>query len=234
MARSHRFPLKPRRLWWDSAKIGQNKVMSKNNPAQVSDRNLVFGVFSILTGVIGWFASFKLLTEYLKTLIEPAYSPDCNISVLVTCGPNMMSEQGSLFGFPNAILGVSVFIIPIIIGVALIGGAKFPVWFWRLYVLGLAGGFVFAGWLQFQSIYNLNTLCPWCMVVWLVIIPLWWTTLLRSWSRGQLGRSQTFRSLGSSLYQWTWVIVVVNYLLVTAAAQFQLNWLFTEFGIGSY
>ncbi len=197
-------------------------------------RRTPYSVFSILAGVIGLFASFELLTEYLKTLVEPDYSPNCDISVLVTCGPNMASWQGSIFGFPNAIIGVAAFMAPIIVGVALLAGATFKRWFWIVYQIGLLGGYVFVCWLQYQSIYDLGTLCPWCMVVWSVMIPLWWISLFSNWSRGLFGGSERFRSVGTTLTQWAWVIIVLNYIAIAAAAQFRLNWLFTEFGIGAF
>src|SRR5690625_2916811 len=125
------------------------------------------GLFSIVLGIVGWVASFQLLTEYIRVLQEPEYTPNCNISLLVTCGPNMASWQGSILGFPNPIIGVAAFMAPIIVGVAMLAGSTFPVWFWRLYQLGLLGGVVFVHWLAYQSIFALGTLCPWCMVVWL-------------------------------------------------------------------
>ena len=131
-----------------------------------------FAIFTILLGGLGLLASFQLLTEYLKTLSSPGYTPNCNISVLVTCGPNMGSWQGSVFGFSNPILGIAAFVVPILIGFALLAGARFASWFWALYLCGLFGGFIFISWLAYQSIFNLGTLCPWCMVVWLAMIPL--------------------------------------------------------------
>lgn len=192
------------------------------------------GLFSVALGLIGWFASFQLLTEYIHVLQEPEYSPNCNISLLVTCGPNMASWQGSVFGFPNPIIGVAAFVAPMIVGVAMIAGARLPEWFWWLYQVGLLGGAVFVHWLAYQSIFNLGTLCPWCMIVWLAMIPLWWTTLFANAAQGNLGGGQAFRAFGSSGVQWAWVVIALNLILIAAVAQFRLNWLFTEFGIGSY
>ncbi|MBN9612607.1 MAG: vitamin K epoxide reductase family protein, partial [Actinobacteria bacterium] len=142
------------------------------NTAAVQARPVGFAVFSILLGILGWFASFELATEYIKKLKEPGYIPNCSVSKLVTCGPNMDSAQGSLFGFSNTILGLAAFVAPIAVGVALLAGARFASWFWGLYQVGLLLGFVFVCWLQYQSFFSLGTLCPWCMVVWTAMIPL--------------------------------------------------------------
>lgn len=208
--------------------------MVNQRQTTVSSPRTWYALFSIITGGIGFYASFQLLTEFIQTLVEPGYEPNCNVSVLVTCGPNMSSWQGSIFGFSNTIVGVAAFIIPIVLGVAILAGATFSRWFWVLYQLGLFGGFIFVGWLQYQSIFALNTLCPWCMVVWVVMIPLWWVSLFSHWSRGAFGASAAARRRGTSLLQWAWVFIALNYIVVAAVAQFQLNWLFTEFGIGSY
>ena len=208
--------------------------MVAQRSTNVSRRRGYYSIFSIVMGAIGLYASFQLLTEYIQTLVDPDYEPNCNVSVLVTCGPNMASWQGSIFGFSNTIVGVALFVVPIILGFAMLAGATFSRWFWWLYQLGLLGGFVFVTWLQYQSIYELHTLCPWCMVVWAVMIPLWWVSLFSQWSHGAFGGSAAMRRRGATLMQWAWVFIAVNYILVAAAAQFQLNWLFTEFGIGSY
>ncbi|RGE22493.1 vitamin K epoxide reductase family protein [Leucobacter sp. wl10] len=191
-------------------------------------RPVAFAAFSIVAGVIGWFASFELLTEYIKTLSAPDYIPNCNMSILVTCGPNMDSWQGSLFGFSNTIIGVSAFVAPIAVGVALLAGARFSRWFWTLYQLGLLGGFVFICWLFSQSVFVLGTLCPWCMVVWTVMIPLWWISFLRPYAIGDIPLRASAQSAFKRVYSWTWVIVLLCYLTIAFIAQLRLDW-FAEF-----
>ena len=198
-------------------------------PAPAATRPWAFGIFSIVLGAIGWFASFELLTEYIKTLKSPGYVPNCSVSVLVTCGPNMGSWQGSVLGFSNTIIGVTAFVAPVAVGVALLAGARFAPWFWGLYQVGLLGGFVLVCWLQYQSIFNIGTLCPWCMVVWSVTIPLWWSGLTRPYAIGDVPLAGRGRRFARSAYSWVWVVVILNFLVVATIAQLQLNW-FAEFG----
>ncbi|MBO1901933.1 vitamin K epoxide reductase family protein [Leucobacter weissii] len=198
-------------------------VSAENHP--VAARSRGFAIFSILLGLIGWFASFELLTEYLKTLQEPDYIPNCAVSLLVTCGPNMGSWQGSVLGFSNTIIGVSAFVAPIAVGVATLAGARFAPWFWGVYQIGLLGGFVLVSWLQYQSIFEIFTLCPWCMVIWAVMIPLWWNGLVRPFAVGDIPIGERGRRFAQAAHGWVWVIVVVNYLVIAAVAQFQLDWL---------
>ena len=123
---------------------------------------------------------------------------------------------------------MSAFIAPIAVGMALLAGARFSAWFWGLYQLGLLGGFALVGWLQYQSIFALGTLCPWCMVAWLVMIPLWWSGLTRPFASGDIPLGARGRNLFQTLHAWVWVIVLMNYLVIAAVAQFQLDW-FAEF-----
>ena len=178
----------------------------------------------IVAAVIGWFASFELLTEFIKTLRDPAYTPNCNINPLVTCGPNMGSWQGSIFGFSNTIIGVTLFVAPIIVGVSILAGQRITArWYWITYAAFILGAYVLITWLYSQSIFSLGTLCPWCMVVWTVTIPLFWYTSGWTLAAGHLG--DALRPLGRLLWSWAWVIVVLNYLLIAVLAQVRLDWL---------
>ncbi len=187
-----------------------------------------FAILSIVLGAVGLFASFELATEYIRTLQNPDYVPNCAVSVLVTCGPNMGSWQGSLFGFSNTILGIAAFAVPILIGVALLAGARFASWFWWGYRAGLLLGVVFVFWLAYESIFRLGTLCPWCMIVWTVTIPLFFSTLFRPEAKGYVQTSPGVQRSFAALNSWVWVLVLLSYLIIAAVAQFQLNW-FAEF-----
>lgn len=191
-------------------------------------RNRGFAIVTILLGAIGLFASWELATEYIKTLQEPAYIPNCELSVLVTCGPNMDSWQGSLFGFSNTLIGLMAFVAPIVVGVAMLAGARFAAWFWWAYRAGLALGTVFVFWLFSQSVFALGTLCPWCMVVWTVTIPLFCFTAFRPEAEGYVPASPAKQRAFAAVNSWAWVLVLVSYLVIAAIAQFQLDW-FAEF-----
>lgn len=183
-----------------------------------------FAIFSVVAGIIGWFASFQLLSERLKFLENPEYIPNCNLSVLVTCGPNMSSWQGSLLGFTNTALGVTLFVVPMFVGFALLARARFDGWWWMLYQLGNFLGYVFITWLFAQSVYVLGTLCPWCIVIWLVMIPLWWVNILRPFALGDIPLPARGRAVFSKLYSWTWIIVLANFVILATLSQLQLDW----------
>lgn len=187
-----------------------------------------FAVFTIVLGAVGLFASWELATEYIKTLQNSDYIPNCEVSVLVTCGPNMDSWQGRLLGFSNTLLGMGMFVAPIAVGVSMLAGARFAGWFWWAYRAGLLFGLGLIFWLSHQSVFVLGTLCPWCMVVWSVMIPLFFFTAFRPEAKGYVPASPGVARAFQTLDQWAWVLVLVSYLLIASVAQFQLDW-FAEF-----
>jgi uncharacterized membrane protein len=82
-----------------------------------------------------------------------------------------------------------LFFGPIFAGVsALAAPAGLRAWFWRVYALFVAGAFVLVHFFAYRSVFEYSSLCPWCMVIWLVTIPLFWT-VLGGRSRRRLGRA---------------------------------------------
>jgi uncharacterized membrane protein len=186
-------------------------------------RPIGLAVFLVVAGVIGLYSSFDLTLEKIQTLINPDYIPSCNISPLVTCGPNMASWQGSLFGFPNPIIGLAAFAAPIVVGAAILAGARFAKWFWVLFNLGFALGLAFVIWLMIQSIFALGTLCPYCMLVWLVVIPMFWYVTAYNVKEGNFGNGERSRGVAALLYPWVWTLVILSYLVIVVLAQLRLD-----------
>lgn len=138
----------------------------------------VIGLLLVVLGSIGFLASADLSIEKVALLKDPSYEPSCNISPLLSCGSVMITEQAEAFGFPNPFIGVAGFAIIITVGVAILAGATFKRWFWLGLQAGTLFGVLFTLWLQYQSIFVIEALCPWCIVVWTVTIPIFLYTLL--------------------------------------------------------
>ena len=189
----------------------------------MNKRPVALAVFLIVAGVVGWFAAFSLTLEKFTTLTHPTEALGCDFSVLVQCRANLESWQGSLFGFPNPIIGLAAWIAPIVVGVALLSGARFARWFWVLFDLGVAAALAFVIWLIAQSIFVLGTLCPWCMVTWSATIPLFWAVTLYSLKTGAWPVGARVRSVASSLYGWVPAITIGSYLVVAVIAQLRLD-----------
>jgi uncharacterized membrane protein len=187
----------------DLMNLDQSKISLESN------WKLLARIF-VIAGAIGWFASVALLVERVQSLQDPTKNPSCDISPFVSCGALFDRWQASLFGFPNALLGVAGFVVPIVIGVGIFAGAHFKNWFWRSAVIGIGVAWIFITWLFTQSIYNIGVVCPYCLVVWAATIPMWWTVLIVTIVQGCWGLK--IRKIVSSWgISYLPVIVILNY-----------------------
>ncbi len=112
--------------------------------------------------------------------------PTCSINPILSCGSVMSTQQATVFGFPNPMLGIAGFAVTATVCTALLAGARLRRWFWLGLQLGLSAAMVFVHWLISQSLYRIGALCPYCMVVWVVTIPLFWYTTLHNLTAGHL------------------------------------------------
>ncbi len=128
-------------------------------------------------GLVGWFSSFILTVDKIKLLEDPTYISSCNINSVIACGNIVKTAQASVFGFPNSVIGVSSF--PILVLVGVLGLLQIAVPKWMYQVIALVSGLatVFVSWLFFQSVYVIGNLCPYCIVVWGMTVPIFFLTL---------------------------------------------------------
>lgn len=137
----------------------------------------VFPWVLVIGGIIGLLASSILTVEKMHVLANPDYQPSCSISPVVACSPVMTSWQASTFKFPNMFLGLAGFGMVWAVAMMLFAGAtKLKKWFWWCFQAGATFGVLFITWLQYSSLYDIQKLCIYCMVVWTVTIPIFWTT----------------------------------------------------------
>jgi len=170
-------------------------------------------ILFIVTGLVGLYSAFTLTIERFALITNPSEPLSCDINPFVACGQVIQSWQGSLFGFPNPLMGIAAFVAPIAVGVGLLAGARYARWYWATFNVGLLLGVVFIHWLMTQTVYDIGVLCPYCMLVWLVMIPLFWYGTINNLARnfGLTGSAQNFFR---RLLPWTWMIVVINYLII--------------------
>ena len=190
-------------------------------------RPTVFAIWLVLAGGVGWFAAFELILERFHQLAEPGTAASCDFNLVVQCGKNLESWQGALFGFPNPILGLTGWVAPIVVGAALLAGARFARWFWMLFWLGIACAFAFVVWLITQSVFVIGTLCPWCMVTWIVTIPTFYAVTLHVVRSGAVPASARARKGAATLMGWIPVLTVVSYAIIALIAQLRLDWIAT-------
>jgi uncharacterized membrane protein len=165
----------------------------------------------LIAGVIGLVASMALTIEKFKILLDPHYVPPCNVNPIVSCGSVMTTPQASLLGFPNPLLGIIGFTVVMVTGVLAVAKVALPQWYWIGLTVGTLIGATLVHWLIFQSLYRIGALCPYCMVVWAVTIPLL-VVLVSIVFRPTLERGDS--AIARVLYQWRWSIVTLWFTAV--------------------
>lgn len=181
---------------------------------------IVSAVWVLIAGVVGLTAAVTLTVEKVKLLENPAYVPSCSINPVLSCGSVMVTPQAAEFGFPNSLIGVVAFSVVVVTGVLALAKVALPQWFWAGLAAGTLVGAVFVHWLIYQSLYVIGALCPYCMVVWSVTIPL--LAVVSSIALRPLAGNGFARSL----YQWRWSLVVLWFtaLILMILARFWDYW----------
>jgi uncharacterized membrane protein len=175
----------------------------------------VTAVLLVVAGVVGLIGSFALTLDKFRLLENPTEALGCDVNPFVGCSPVINSWQASLFGFPNPILGLVGFMAPVVIGVSLLAGARFARWFWIAFTAGTFLAWVFITWLFTQTVFVIGALCPWCMLVWSVTIPLFWVTTVWGLARGVTAPAGSgVQRLAARLLPYSWVLPAVNYIVV--------------------
>jgi uncharacterized membrane protein len=177
----------------------------------ISDR--LVGWVLTAGGLLGGVAAFVLVVEKFAVLRDPGYTPSCSINPILSCGSVMNTSQAAVFGFPNPLLGVALFPLVVATGVAVLGGVRLPRWWWLGMQAGTVFGVVLVHWLFVQSVYRIGALCPYCMVVWVVMVVVFSYTTLFTVDRGHLPAPSSWRSVIIRLH----TAIPVAWLLVLAA-----------------
>jgi uncharacterized membrane protein len=180
-------------------------------------RNRPLGWLMVITGVIGWLASGTLVLEKLEVLKDPNHATVCDVNPWISCGQVMQTWQSSVFGFPNMFIGIVAFAIIITVGMSLLSGATFARWYWAGLQAGVTLGFAFVVWLWSQALYVIHILCPFCMIVWAAMIPLFVWVTIRNISHGVIPMpAGAAKVLGDS----GWIITALLYVAVIATIFF--------------
>ncbi len=118
-------------------------------------------------GLTALSAALVLSVEKIHLLNNPDAVLSCSINLVLNCSTVMQTWQSAVFfGIPNMYIGLMGF--PVLVAVAvgyLWGGARFNKGFLRAMTIGVLLGTIFSYWLFFQSLYAIQVLCPWCLIV---------------------------------------------------------------------
>lgn len=144
--------------------VFMSKLARKPVSAAIRSNRWLFGTM-LAFGSIALIAAFVLSVEEIHVLKNPAAVLSCSFNLVLDCSKVMQTWQASVFGFPNMFIGLMAY--PIVIMLAILGllRVQLPKLFLKIANIGFAGGALFAYWLFFNSVYAIQILCPWCLIV---------------------------------------------------------------------
>jgi len=140
------------------------QFFKKDTQAEKYSSRLTFGIM-LAGGIAALIAAFTLTLEKFHLYENPNAVLSCSINVVLNCSTVMESWQSHVFGFPNMVIGLMAFSVVVTVAVAGLAGVKFPRWFLIAANIGFLLGLIFSYWLFFQSLYAIEVLCPWCLIV---------------------------------------------------------------------
>ncbi|KJK56395.1 vitamin K epoxide reductase family protein [Saccharothrix sp. ST-888] len=168
----------------------------------------------VVTGAVGLAASVELTLDKIRLLQNPSYVPSCNINPIISCGSVMRSSQAAVFGFPNSLIGLVAFGVVIAIGAGMLAGATYRRWFWLGLQAGVVFGIGFVTWLMTQTLYSIGALCPYCILTWSAMIPLFWYTTLHNLRNGVIPVPRGLRPVVREAARYHWAVPVLWYAVI--------------------
>ncbi len=146
--------------------------MGSNNNRMNSWRHSAAWVYMIMliSSAIALLTSLILSSETLALARAPHKALGCDVNTVVSCSKVAQSWQAEFirFGelsFPNAFFGIaaeSVFVTLAVVGIAKV---KLPKWLATFIWIGGLSALLYAYWLFTQSMFVIQILCPWCIVL---------------------------------------------------------------------
>ena len=131
---------------------------------------------SMLVGsLLSLLAAFVLSVEALQLAKNPNAALSCSVNVVLNCATVAKHPTAEMFGFPNSFFGLITEPIVITVAIAGLAGIKFPRRFMQWAQVGYTVGLAYALYLFGISFFIIQALCPWCLLVTLTTILVWFS-----------------------------------------------------------
>ena len=139
---------------------------------ELSDNRWIFT--SMLVGAIfSLLAAFVLSVDAIELAKNSHAVLSCNLNAVISCGTVNSHPSAFIFGFPNSFLGLIAEPVVITVAIAGLAGVRFPRAFLFAAQIGYTLGFGLALYLFYTSYAVIGALCPWCMLVTLTTLFVW-------------------------------------------------------------
>lgn len=139
-------------------------VYFKHDDKRIRDNRWIF--LSMLVGALfSLLAAFVLSVEAIEIAKNPNASLSCSVNVVLNCATVAKHPSAELLGFPNSFIGLMAEPVVITVAIAGLAGIAFPRRFMFFAQIGYTLGFIFAIYLFYTSMFVIQALCPWCLLV---------------------------------------------------------------------
>ncbi len=138
------------------------------------DNHWIF-VSMLVGAILSLIASFVLSVEAVELARNPGAELSCSINAIINCATVASHPSAELWGFPNSFLGLIAEPVVITVAIAGLAGIKFPRRFMFGAQIGYTLGFIFAYYLFFTSMFVIQALCPWCLLVTVTTTFVWFS-----------------------------------------------------------
>ena len=146
----------------------------KHEDKNTRDNRWIFT--SMLIGsLLSLLAAFVLSVEALQLAKNPDASLSCSVNVVLNCATVAKHPSAEMLGFPNSFIGMMAEPVVITVAIAGLAGIKFPRRFMRWAQVGYTVGLAYALYLFGISFFVIQALCPWCLLVTLTTILVWFS-----------------------------------------------------------
>lgn len=152
--------------------IHATKEFFTHEDKRLRDNRWIFT--SMLIGaLLSLLASFVLSTESLQLAKNPDAQLSCSVNLVLNCATVAKHPTAEMLGFPNSFLGMMAEPVVITVAIAGLAGIRFPRGFMAAAQVGYSIGLAYALVLFGISFFVIQALCPWCLLVTLTTLLVW-------------------------------------------------------------
>ena len=131
---------------------------------ETRDNHRIFIVI-LISAILSVIAAFVLSVEAWQLAGNPNAVFECSINAVINCATVAKSSYATLFGFPNSFVGLMIIPWFVMLAIILLFGTKLPRNFMFSMQILAVGSLIFAFSLFYISMVIIQVLCPWCMLV---------------------------------------------------------------------
>ena len=146
----------------------------RHDDKKIRDNRWIFT--SMLIGaLLSLLAAFVLSVESFHLAKNPDAELSCSVNVVINCATVAKHPSAEMLGFPNSFFGLMAEPVVITVAIAGLAGIAFPRRFMFWAQIGYTAGLAYALYLFGVSMLVIGALCPWCLLVTVTTLFVWFS-----------------------------------------------------------